>query len=221
VRGERLKDKVQIRDRRLRKRVLALLREVLSKAPKKERELVLAHLKRVVSRSEAGLPKDVSPAFVQKLNGDFEMVIEPEEFMSRQPDEQLAIIEHELDEIVGMLRREESIHELEFVLFSREVEGYKEKCIVCGQEVNEGYHAYSGEEVSLYIEELCTRLEVDSEDLFVCIECMSECCSSCEKYSTCHKVNAHYKVLQEISCRYPELWVKRAIALHDKYRNNV
>ena len=89
-----------------------------------------------------------------------------------------------------------------------QMKGFKEKCVICGREVDDGYYAYS-EEVSLYIEELCTRLGVNSEELFVCTECMFECCSSCKKYDTC------YKMPLDLSCRYPEHRVERAITLHD------
>jgi len=141
MREKSLEDRVQIRDPRLRKRVLALLHEALSEAPEEERELVLAHLERVVSRPEAGLPEpeEVASAFVRRSNGGFEMVIKPENFLSHDPNGQLAIIKHELNEIVRMVRG--SIHELEFVPFSEE--GLKVKCAICGREISEGYYVCS------------------------------------------------------------------------------
>jgi len=218
MREKSLEDRVQIRDPRLRRRVLTLLREALSEAPEGERELVLAHLKRVVSRPEAGLPEpeEIASAFVRRSKGGFEMVIEPKNFLSHSPLGQLAIIKHELDEIVRIVREGESIHELEFVPFSEE--GLKVKCAICSREISEGYYVYSGEEftydeVSPYIALLWAELDMDSEDssIFVCSECMHECCSSCNKEKTCHEMPL------ELSCRYPERWVEKAIALHNRH----
>lgn len=72
---------------------------------------------------------------------------------------------------------------------------------------------FTYDKVSPYIALLCEKLGVDPEDLFVCSECMYECCSLCNKEKTCYETP-----LEQLSCRYPECWVKKAIALYNRYR---
>jgi len=219
--GGPLEGRVRIRRRGLRERIAGLLSEALANMSDEDRRLVLARLKRVVSRSSKAPPESTPPAHVRRLDeGGFEMVIEPRAFGLYDHDhrQQLAIIEHELDELVRMAR-EGGIHELEFFFLSaREVEGLKAKCIICGEEVSEGYGIISDiidEKGGAYVERLCDGLGMGPEALFkalfVCVGCMFECCSPCERYDACRKTRP------DLSCRCSERWVERAISVHDRY----
>lgn len=74
-------------------------------------------------------------------------------------EEQLTIIEHELDEIVRMVKKGESIHKLEFFFSSlAEEEELRMKRVNCGQEVSEGYRVISEERGC--VDEPCTELKV-------------------------------------------------------------
>jgi hypothetical protein len=138
-------------------------------------------------------------------DGGFEVVIEPRAFaLYDDYREQLAIIRHELDEIVRLTKVGESIHELEFGFMS-DIPGGLGKCVLCGRELDEGYCINSHEEASEYLEELSDKLGAGFEDLIICSECMAKCCSSCKNYEVCLCETLWY-----VCCRYPERWVERA-----------
>jgi hypothetical protein len=204
--GGSLEGRVRIRRRGLRERVAGLLSEALASMSGEDRRLILARLKQVVSRSSKTPPEAVSPAYVQELDdGGFEMVIEPRAFaLYDDYRKQLAIIRHELDEIVRLAKVGESIHELEFGFMS-DIPGGLEKCVLCGRELDEGYCINSLEEASEYLEGLSDKLGVDFEDFIICSECMAECCSPCKNYEICL-----CETPLDVYCRYPERWVERA-----------
>jgi hypothetical protein len=99
------------------------------------------------------------------------------------------------------MAREGGIHELElFFLSAREVKGLKAKCIICGEEVSEGYGIISDiidEKGGAYVERLCDGLGMGPEALFkalfVCVGCMFECCSPCERYDAAAKRTQIYR----------------------------
>jgi hypothetical protein len=126
-------------------------------------------------------------------------------------------MERELDEVARMARKREGIHELEFSFLSG-VEGLRARCILCGEEVDEGYAIISDiidEEGGAYVERLCDRLGMGPESLFkalfVCVRCMSECCSPCRRHDACRRTHP------DLSCRCPERWIERAVSVHGKY----
>jgi hypothetical protein len=197
-----VKDVVKIRKRELRIQISDLFFKALADMSDEDRVLVMTHLRRVISRSAE--PEE-SPAFVEKLDDGFVLVIRPEAFTDY--GEKLAIIRHELDEIIRMVRYGESIHGLMFIFLSGLPED--EECAVCGGKITEGYCIDSDE--GTYLEELASVLKEDFVDLTICNKCMIEGCSNCEKFEICH-----FETPLEVCCRHPEQWIKRTISRRKK-----
>jgi hypothetical protein len=81
--GGFLEGRVRIRRRGLRDRVMGLLPGALASMSGEGRRLILARLKRVVSRSKKTPPEATPPAYVRRLDdGGFEVVVEPKRLAS-------------------------------------------------------------------------------------------------------------------------------------------